>query len=93
MRVIATIFENFNKKLQRILSINMNKCKVCIKSSKDFYLNLENTLRINSPQQNDKNQGLPKRCKCSAYKNDLLKKSYDFTKGNITQLLMIITSR
>ena len=84
MKDIATLFENFNKKLQKIFSINMNKCKVCIKSYKDFYLNPETTLWINSPQQIDKNQGLPKRCKCSAYKNDLLKKSYDFTKGNNT---------
>ena len=67
------IFVSFNNKLQEIMKNNINKCKVCIKSSKDFYLNPGTTLRINSRQQNDNNQCSPKRCKWSQYEDDLLK--------------------
>lgn len=87
------IFTNFNNKLHKIMTNNINKCKICIKSSKDFYLNPGTTLRINSRQQEDNNQCSPKRCKWLASEDDLLINTYDFTKSNITQLLMIFNNR
>ena len=72
---------------------NINKCKICIKTSKDIYLNPGTTLRINSRQQKENNQCSPKKCKWSAGEDDLLVNSYGFTNGNITQLLMIFNNR
>ena len=54
-------FNNFNNKLKEIMKNNINKCKICIKTSKDIYLNPGTTLRINSRQQKENNQCSPKK--------------------------------